>query len=296
MKIAIIGAGLAGTACAYVLKEAGLSPHIYEAGDDIAGGASGNPFGLVNPRLAADRTPESDFYAASFALAVRVFTQIQKHTDIGWRQCGGLHLMAEGKKSKRFPQTVENWGWPPEHMRLIDAVEASEIAGIELDYEALYLPDAGFLSPRKLCRFYVENVPITLNARIENMADIKADAVILACGAGVKNFPETNFLPVGSVRGQITEVAENDASSRIRCNIGYGGYIAPSVNGKHVLGATFQRWLDHSDILPEDDVENLRHLQEVIPSLAGDYQVLGTGLLSAQRRRSFSDYRARAGA
>lgn len=183
--------------------------------------------------------------------------------------------MVEDKKSKRFPQTIENWNWPQEHMRLVPAEEASTIAGINLDYEALYLPDAGYLSPRKLCEYYAQDVPVHLNVPIKNLNDVEADAIILACGMGVKNFPETEFLPIGSVRGQITEVEANDISARLRCNIGYGGYIAPAQEGKHVLGATFQRWLDHSNIMPEDDIQNLEHLRATIPALSGDFIVRG---------------------
>jgi tRNA 5-methylaminomethyl-2-thiouridine biosynthesis bifunctional protein len=257
------------------LKQAGLAPELYEAGSDIAAGASGNPLGLVNPRLSADRTPESDFYASSFALASRTFDEIQSRHDIEWNKCGGLHLIVEDKKGKRFPQTLENWSWPPEHMRLVNAVDASEIAGVDLSYEALHLPAAGFLSPRKLCGFYAEGIKIHLNTPVETLSDLKADAIILACGTGVKRFPECGFLPIGAVRGQITEIAANEASARIRCNIGYGGYIAPAVQGRHILGATFQRWLDHSDSIPDDNTENLRHLQDIIPALSGDFTVTG---------------------
>lgn len=51
MKIAIIGAGLAGTSCAYTFKKAGLSPEIYEAGSDIAGGHREIPSVLLTPAL-----------------------------------------------------------------------------------------------------------------------------------------------------------------------------------------------------------------------------------------------------
>jgi flavin-dependent dehydrogenase len=47
MKVAIIGAGLAGTAAAWALRQAGAEPVIYEAGPEIAPGASGNPVGAL---------------------------------------------------------------------------------------------------------------------------------------------------------------------------------------------------------------------------------------------------------
>lgn len=275
MKIAIIGAGLAGTSCAYILKQSGFTPEIYEAGTETAPGASGNPTGLVNPRLSAERNPESDFYASCFALSIGTFNQIQAQSDIGWRKCGGLHLMIDDKKKKRFPQAIVNWGWPEAHMRILDATDASKIAGIKIAHEALYLPDAGFLSPKKLCEFYAQGIPVHLNHSLKSLADIKADAIILACGLGVKNFEEAAWLPIGNVRGQITQVGATPASSKLLCNIGFGGYLNPAEKGVHTLGATFQRWLDHADILPEDDTDNLKNLYEFIPSLQGEYKILG---------------------
>ena len=276
MSIAIIGAGLAGTACAYALKQAGLDAEIYEAGPSLAGGASGNTMGLVNPRLSADRNPESDFYASSFAMAVRSFDAIQKQADIGWHKGGGLHLMIEEKKQKRLPHTVANWGWPEAHMRIVPPAEASEIAGLPIAHEALYLPDAGCVNPSALCRFYAQESKIHLNARIESLSDIKADAIILACGAAAKNFRETEFLPLSTVRGQITRVKATEESLKLHCNIGYGGYCSPALNGEHMVGATFQRWLDHTDLQPEDDRENITLLQQYVPALQDDFEILGS--------------------
>lgn len=109
MKVAIIGAGLAGTSLAFALKQHVSDVVIYEAGSSIAAGASGNDIGLINPRLSAFRTPESDYYTSAFGLAVRTFEQLQ---NIDWKRCGSLHLMISDQKDKRFPQTIENWNWP----------------------------------------------------------------------------------------------------------------------------------------------------------------------------------------
>ncbi len=279
MKIAIIGGGLAGTSCAYVLKQAGAEPVIYEAGETLAPAASGNPLGLYNPRLSAERTSQSDFYAAGFALAVRTFTAMSPlplgeggmpqgipGEGVDWNPCGALHLMTDEKRAKRFRQTIQNWNWPPEHMRILSASETSETARMELPFESLYLPDSGTVSPKKLCAAYARNVETHLNTKIENLADLKADAVILACGMGVKNFFPA--LPLQSVRGQITQVKATEATKNLKCNLCYGGYFSPAADGIHTLGATFQRWLDHAEIVEQDDADNIAGLAEISPVLA----------------------------
>ena len=54
----------------------------------------------------------------------------------------------------------------------------------------------------------------------------------------------------------------------------YGGYCTPSLKGTHTIGATFQRWLDHSDLLPDDDADNIQKLSAVAPQLAKDMEAI----------------------
>lgn len=102
----ILGAGLAGCASAYILKQYGFEPVLHDP-NGMASGASGNPAGIVNPRLSAQRTPESDFYTAAFAQTLRLFPSL----DVEYMPCGSLHLVTDEEKHKRFSQAVEHWGW-----------------------------------------------------------------------------------------------------------------------------------------------------------------------------------------
>ena len=43
-----------------------------------------------------------------------------------------------------------------------------------------------------------------------------------------------------------------------------------------MVGATFQRWLDHTDLQPEDDRENITLLQQYVQALHGDFEILGS--------------------
>lgn len=289
-RVAIIGAGLAGTACAYVLHGYGMEPVLYEEGPEIAPGASGNALGLYNPRLAVERTPESDFYAAAFALALRAFSDIchserseespgQKtrssadaQDDIEWQPCGSLHLMTDEKREKRFRQCTASWRWPEDEMQILSAQEASAIAGVPLNYDALYLPRAGYISPRALCERYAEGAETHLNAGIGDLSGIKADAVILACGMGASKFEN---LPLKAVRGQVTDIEATAVSKKLRANLCYGGYVTPALKGKHMVGSTFQRWLDHSEIIEKDDADNVAKLVAAVPALEGQYKVSG---------------------
>lgn len=296
--VAIIGAGLAGTACAYELKRAGLRPVIFEAGDDIAGGASGNAAGIYNPRLSGGFTAEAQFYALAYRLAERVLQDVaQSHPAIRLSRHGTLHLATDDDRRRKFKGVLENWDWNGSVACGLDADEASKVAGVPVRHDALWLPGAGSVSPAALCRAYADGAEAHLNTPLAGIEQTETgwrvagqdfDAVILACGSGVKYFGQTAWLPVHTVRGQILTAETSGAGEDLRCTLCYGGYIAPGQEGgAQVLGSTFQKWLTHTDILEEDNAEIVRRLREAAPDLDGPFHALSAraGLrVSAQDR------------
>ncbi|MCB1783663.1 MAG: FAD-dependent 5-carboxymethylaminomethyl-2-thiouridine(34) oxidoreductase MnmC [Alphaproteobacteria bacterium] len=277
MRVAIVGGGLAGCALAYVLKVRGAEPVIVEAADRLASGASGNRIGLYNPRFTAELGPQGAFYSKAFFRALDVFGRLD---EIDWVPCGALHLITDEKKARRFSKTCESWGWAQEDMRLVDAREASRIAGVEITHDALYLRRSGSVCPEKLCRAYADGVDVHLNVRAESLAQVKtdfgADAVVAANGLGALAFSACTDLPLRAVRGQVTLVAGGGALDGLASHLCYGGYVSRAVDGVHVVGSTFQPWLDHCDLLEEDDLDNLAKLKEAVPVLAGaEFEVIG---------------------
>lgn len=271
MKIAIIGAGLAGCACAYVFARNGHKPVIYEASNSIASGASGNRIGLYNPRFTASRGVEQEFYDYAFKQALEVF---ERFDSIFWNPCGALHLVTDEKKAKRFPQTVENWNWGSQKMRMVSASEASLISGVPIDYDALYLSQSGTISPHKLCYAYSRDVDVHFNTPIENPDALKADAIIIACGITSAKLCKNLQLALKPVRGQVTYIQSCKISEKLNCTIGYGGYISPPYQNIHCVGSSFQPWLNHTDVIESDDTDNLKKLFSMVPSLRDDYNIV----------------------
>jgi len=277
-NVAIIGGGIAGTACAYALGKLGVACDIYDANDDLAGGPSGNDAGLYSPRPSAFLSPEGRFYKAAFELALQEWPGLD---DIDWQAFGVLYLMTDEKKERRYRKMAENWGWGEDMLRLVDAGKASEIAGVPIEHEALYYPRSGSVSPRRLCRAYAAGANLHLGQEVKEIP--KADAVVMACRGGAQwVMPE---LPMNSVRGQATIIKQTEKSAPLKAAVCYSGHVAPAVDGVHVVGATFQPWLSHTDILPEDDVCNINKMEEAIPSIAGGYEVAGhkAGLRTATK-------------
>ncbi len=274
MRINIIGGGLAGCALAYIAKQAGLTPVICDAAPNLASGASGNDVGLYNPRFTAQYDAVGEFYSHAFNEASRVFEAFGD--AIEWSPCGALHLITNDMKARRFPKTVASWGWAPEDMRIVSASEASDLSGVEIPLQALFLTKSGKISPKKLCQEYARDVECHLNTPIQNIKDLDGDVTVIACGMGALNFDQAAHLPLKPVRGQVTTIKASQTSAHLKMALCYGGYIAPAHKGAHCLGATFQRWLDHADVIDQDDQDNLQSLFAAIPALQAEYDVVSS--------------------
>ncbi len=260
-RVAIIGAGLAGTSCAYALKRRGIDVSIFDR-DGIARYASGNPIGLYNPRFSQFRSAESDFFSSGYAAMAALNQPAQR--------CGSLHLAGDADKEKRLRGMVQNWGWHSDHVSFLSADEASEKAGITIERDCLWLPDSGFIAPGDLCRFYADGVPV----RADDYDPRAYDAVILANGIAAKDHPGLQDVPLHTVRGQISTLAAVQPVA-VQANICYGGYLSAQQPDGYVAGATFQQWRTDTDVTDEDHREIIDHLERDIPALAGAFRVTG---------------------
>ncbi len=273
MRVNIIGAGLAGTALAYILKQKGAEPVIYEAFSDIASGASGNEVGLYNPRFAAQMDRESKFFSKAFFLALKVFEEFGE--EVNWTPCGVMSLLHSDRKIAQLSKTASSWGWKEDYMQLCSAQQASDIAGVEIGCQTLFLPKSGNISPKKLCDRYARDIEVHLNCKVTDLSKLKGDITILACGIGVKDFEVAADLPLKAVRGQVSYIAQSEVSRDLKTVLSYSGYIAPAKEGVHVLGATFQPWFSHSNLIEKDNITNLEMLFNALPALKSDYEIVG---------------------
>lgn len=262
-RVAILGGGLAGTACAAALRLRNIDHVIFEVADHLASGASGNPAGIFNPRFSAERNAQSDFYSSAFANAARV---LRAHPSL--KQCGSLHLVSDEDKARRFQSCLNNWGWHSDHMQFLDQDAVSAVAGIALDTEALYLPDSGQVSPRDLCRDWAGDSECRFSTTFDSGHQGDFDAIIYANGAGVKGLDALSWLPVETVRGQIITARATPASAQLKANLCYGGYIGAAMAGQHVVGSSFQKWLSDTEIRAEDTADILDKLHNVAPDVA----------------------------
>ncbi len=140
----IIGGGLAGCAMAEALARRGVPSVIFEENSDIALGASGNPRGIFAPVIHADDTAPALFSRSAFFYLLSHLRRLKRAgLDTGFLQTG---LLQAGKEKNQGKEDCAD-----SYFRFVNAVEASEIAGVSVNRACRFFPLAGSLSPRKLC-------------------------------------------------------------------------------------------------------------------------------------------------
>jgi tRNA 5-methylaminomethyl-2-thiouridine biosynthesis bifunctional protein len=237
---------------------------------------------MVNPRLQKQRDAVGDFYMSAFLLARRQLRALQALQDIGYRECGTLFLISDDKQRVRYEAACASFDPAGEIMACVGGDRASAIASIEMDREALWLSVAGCVCPYKLCRAMAADAEIYLNTPIKDLEAEREgwrvngelfDAVILAAGPGVLQFAQTGWLPLSTVRGQLSCCRPGKISSRLACNLNYGGYCTPAFDGEHVLGASFEPERNDTEIDRDTSLELLARLGTIAPELAGDMNI-----------------------
>ncbi len=262
-KVAVLGAGIAGCAAAYALQRRG---HVVTLIDHkgIAAETSGNPVGIVYPKLTADPSHMGAFHAHAFSYTANLLKILALPS---WQACGVLHLDLNADDAARSKQTMERHEFPADYAVLTD--------------KGILQPGAGFLSPVEFCTALSKNVETIIGTAIgglEKKPDgwhVKdtggksiavADAVVIALGNASLKLMETKWLPLQSFRGQVTLVKETAQSASLDKVICHDGYITPAVDGIHCIGATFQKQEagDFSN-RAADDAENLQKLNANLP-------------------------------
>jgi tRNA 5-methylaminomethyl-2-thiouridine biosynthesis bifunctional protein len=286
----VIGGGIAGASSAHALASRGWQVTLIERHAALAQEASGNPQGVLYPRLSGHDIPLSRVALDGFLHTLRLAEGLlEKGRD--WDDCGLLQQAFNAREAKRCEEVALR-ALPTELVRAVNAAEASELAGLEMPHGGLWFPQGGWIHPPALChalanhsniqhRFSCE--PLMLKNTLDGWLVLDHDAIIaeasvvIVCTANdTLNFAQTAHLPLEPVRGQITQITATATSQNLKAVVCTEGYISPALNGTHCVGASFSP--DDSDLAlcTEDHTQNLDMLRELSPAL---YESLGSAQL-----------------
>lgn len=233
-KVAIIGAGIAGASLAYALDKAGLKPTVYEA-KAPASGASGNPAGLVMPRLDVGDTPAGRFHAHAYLYTLRLLKTLQQNsTENFFNSCGVLYHAKDKKERVRQEKLL--------------TVNALPEGWMTAHQNGLFFPQAGTVTPKEMVLALLGDTPLHSEKVLQltrpdgrwlvhTASDAECfDAVIIANGLDALRFTQVRTLPLNGSAGQVEYFPE--ASSPPHAHA-FGPYAAPAPTGGVVLGATY---------------------------------------------------------
>ena len=285
----IIGAGLAGLATAWALVKRGWKVELLDRHADIAAGASGNPAGLLMPRLSLEENLDSRFYLNAYAYAIRCLDQLQSITrDQFWFKTGNLQV----ETADRLRRMCASHQFSREFIRSIGGDSTKAIAGIDLNTEALLLVDAGWINVRLLCESLRRACADAVTVRQMTVVDIRlydgvwrvmdeqnktvltTACLVMANGAQVRQCAPLHWLPVESARGQLTLVPQTEASRSLRCAISGERYITPAYAGRHVVGASYRRNDDATSLSVCEQQANIDAINRLAPGLLDEHSEL----------------------
>mgnify|MGYP000285279756 CR=1 FL=1 len=292
---AVVGAGVAGAAAARALANHGLDPILLEAGNGPAAGASGNPCGLVDPRLDLEPSTGGRLHAAAYLDAVHRLDMLATQ---GWPVWAGprglLRVPPDSRQAARFDRLADSAVLPPGHVERVTAADAREHANVEA--AGLWLPRAGAIRPRAVVAALAHGLPQRPRTPVAGLmrgasgwllldprghAFLQVPLVVLAAGCLTPRLWPDAGLPVTPRRGQISRLDGGPGTPDAA--VTFGGYLTPAVadypegDERHVLGATYDRWPDPTDrawaTLSDADHDRLFHgLSERLPRVAAAWE------------------------
>ncbi|MSQ72891.1 MAG: bifunctional tRNA (5-methylaminomethyl-2-thiouridine)(34)-methyltransferase MnmD/FAD-dependent 5-carboxymethylaminomethyl-2-thiouridine(34) oxidoreductase MnmC [Betaproteobacteria bacterium] len=284
-RAAIIGAGLAGTACAARLAARGWEVELIERNGTIANGASGNPGGILQPILHVGDTANARLSWTAFLYALRHLDQLPLEPS-RWRKNGVLQIARDERQAERFAAAVAQQQFPRDWVRFVDADGATALAGREVARAALWFGHGASADSAAVCaaqwraaqlaggaaRLLLDTAIQSLDRTATGWRLLAADGaliteapvVILANAHDCTAFAQARGLPLEQARGQISYLPP-DAANALAVSVSGEGYCTPLAPGGACVGASFDYGDTDGALRGADHAANIARLAAMLP-------------------------------
>ncbi|MGB5396622.1 MAG: bifunctional tRNA (5-methylaminomethyl-2-thiouridine)(34)-methyltransferase MnmD/FAD-dependent 5-carboxymethylaminomethyl-2-thiouridine(34) oxidoreductase MnmC [Gammaproteobacteria bacterium] len=287
----IIGAGLAGLSAAWSLIRRGWRISLIDHHAEVAGEASGNPVGLVLPRLSVDDAIDTQFYRAAFLHAITELDNLQAQYSslhdrpVAWCK-QGVYL---GMRLSRADRMLERNDFHADFIQ--PAVNNNSGINLPADSGLLFMPSAGWASPELLCRDirdtcgdalqYHQAEVVSLVQDVRKQGNVwqclslsrqliaESEVLILANGTNAAKFQQTQWMPVSSVRGQLTELSLKQGVTACAPACSFEHYLAPSVANerRYFCGASYHPDDSCEALRDSDQHDNIEFAEKLFPGM-----------------------------
>lgn len=278
MRVAVIGAGLAGASVAYALAKRGVEVAVFEKGSSPASGSSGNPFGLFVPYIGQEETPASQLYTEGFDFLQKLLDHLSPPLV---RRHGALQLPSTPRINGLISRLegldrCEASQWIPRE-------ETERMTGVPCNSSGVWYRQAGSLSPKHLVAALLAIPLITIRLSTEVVRLVRdqglwvlyeegeevhrADVVVVANAYECQKIQQTAWLPAEQVRGQIIQIATTPLLQKLSSALCFDGYILPHHEGTHLVGASYDHHFMGSEVCATRSHDLIRRLCARVPSL-----------------------------
>lgn len=301
----VVGAGLAGSACAHALVRRGWQVQVID--DGISAGhppASALPWGLLHPHLAVDDAPLARLVragvAATHAALARTLSDACRHEgEPVARTTGLLQLAGDEAELLRWRVAIDELRFPSAHVQACDADTASAYVGLRTSRGGLWWPQGALISPRRwrhaltaqctLLPGRAHAVQADTDGRWQVVDDDggvlgRAPVVIVAAALSSPVLVGSATPRVHPVRGRITQLHAGALRS-LRAPVAGDGYLMHDPDGGAWIGATYETALpgDASDGALSDGQATAGNLRRAAALLAEPLSAAAIGTFDAVR-------------
>jgi tRNA 5-methylaminomethyl-2-thiouridine biosynthesis bifunctional protein len=298
-RCVVIGAGLAGAACAASLARRGWQVTVLDARDAVAAGASGLPAGMLAPHVSPDDSTLSRLSRQGLRATWQI-ARSQLHEGLDWQAHGVLQRRfdSSGALPANWPEAGKSWS------RMANAADGA----IPAPDSALWHDAGGWIKPQKLVHALLAGAGIRTCLgvgidRLQRMPGLEplwqvqtasgqciaeASLVVLAAGfdsAALLSSSQVadcwgGAIPLQAIRGQLAWglVPRNAILPASPVN-GDGSFIpsfpAPQdpdckpgqgMASHWLMGASFERDAANGDIKNADQMALLGRLRHLLPA------------------------------
>ncbi|MEQ1882729.1 MAG: FAD-dependent 5-carboxymethylaminomethyl-2-thiouridine(34) oxidoreductase MnmC, partial [Burkholderiales bacterium] len=285
----VIGAGLAGTSCANRLAARGWQVSVIERHPSPARETSGVPAGLVRPVFSLDWNLHSRFTTAAFLYALRHERSLAGLGQASFNAGGVLQICRDAEHFEKQQRMVDQWRLPADLVQIVSEQQAADRAGYPVAGPGWWLPGASWAKPANLCEsnLVAGATPMALHFGetadklcvrdgVWNVLDkaghsiAAAPVVVIANAIAAQQFSQAAWLPLRTVRGQIS-VLPSSAGRALKVAVCREGYVTPACDGVHFLGSSFNEDIDDMMLRTEDHASNLRRLDAMLPGFGAGH-------------------------
>ncbi|NBI42409.1 bifunctional tRNA (5-methylaminomethyl-2-thiouridine)(34)-methyltransferase MnmD/FAD-dependent 5-carboxymethylaminomethyl-2-thiouridine(34) oxidoreductase MnmC [[Haemophilus] felis] len=280
--VAIVGGGIASLFTAFSLLERGAKVTLYCEDEALAQNASGNKQGAFYPQLSDDDLRHIRFYIHAFAYGQQRLTQcIQEKIEFEHDICG-VALCAYNEKVAKKLAKIESLQLPESVYQPLSAQALSQKVGLPLDCDGGFIPYGGWLAPQQFVQntfAYLQKkgliiktnqqiVALTQQEQVWQLCNKQGEEfihhiVVLANGHKLKEFPQTEKLPLYAVRGQVSEIPTSEQLQQLKAVLCYDGYLTPvAASQTHCIGASHIRDNQGRAFSLQEQLENQQKIQQ----------------------------------